>query len=273
MNKDILILGKGFIGSRLREALDCRISGKIITDLAGAEKEILKYKPKVIINCIGATGKRNVDDCELAKDDVLFANTYLPIILAEAALRNNIKLVHISSGCIYHYNYAEDKPIVEEKEPDYFDLYYSRTKIYAERALEALSKKYNILICRIRIPLDDRPHPRNIINKLIKYKHVVNLPNSLSYIPDFLAALKHLLKIDARGIYNIVNKGGLRYPELLDVYKKYVPDFEYSTIAYKKLKLKRTNLILSTRKLERSGFRVRDIHKALEECVSRYVKY
>ncbi len=272
MNKDILILGKGFIGSRLQQALNCRISGKIITSLADAEKEILKIKPKVIINCIGATGKRNVDDCELAKDEVLFANTYLPIILAEAALRNNIKLVHISSGCIYHYDYAKDNPITEEKIPDYFDLYYSRSKIYAERALEALTKKYNILICRIRIPLDDRPHPRNILDKLVKYRHVINLPNSLTYIPDFLAALKHLLKVNARGVYNIVNKGGVRYPELLDVYKKYVPDFKYSVIAYKKLKLKRTNLILSVRKLEGTGFKVRDIHKILEECVSRYVK-
>lgn len=272
MNKDILILGKGFIGSRLQEALDCRISGKIITDLAGAEKEILKYKPKVIINCIGATGKRNVDDCELAKDDVLFANAYLPIILAEVALRNNIKLVHISSGCIYHYNFPKDRPISEDKVPDYFDLFYSRTKIYAERALEVLAKKYNILICRIRIPLDNRKHPRNIINKLIKYKHVINLPNSLTYIPDFLAALKHLLKTDSRGIYNIVNKGGLRYPELLEVYKKYVPDFKYSVIAYKKLKTNRTNLILSVKKLEKTGFKVRPIHKILEECLSRYVK-
>ncbi len=267
-----MVLGKGFIGSRLREALDCRVSGRKITSLASAEKEILRHKPKVLINCIGATGKRNVDDCELAKDDVLFANTYLPIILAEVALRNNIKLVHISSGCIYHYDQTKDRPISEEKIPDYFDLYYSRTKIYAESSLGALAKKYNVLICRIRIPLDYRSHPRNILNKLITYKRVINLPNSLTYIPDFLAALKHLVKIDARGIYNIVNKGGLRYPELLDAYKKYDPDFKYSVIAYKKLKLNRTNLILSVKKLEKTGFKVRDIHNVLEECLSQYVK-
>ena len=39
-------------------------------------------------------------------------------------------------------------------------------------------------------------------------------------MPDFAKAVKHLINVEAKGIYNVVNKGGLRYPELLDVYKK-----------------------------------------------------
>ena len=95
---------------------------------------------KILIT--GITGQGNVDGCELEKDMTLFANTYMPIILAEVALRNNMKLVHISSGCIYHYDYARDKPLRETQ------------------------------------------------------------------IPDFIKALKHLIRVDARGIYNVVNKGG-----------------------------------------------------------------
>jgi hypothetical protein len=75
------------------------------------------------------------------------------------------------------------------------------------------------------------------------------------------------------GIYNVVNKGALRYSELLDVYKKYVPRFEYEIIDYRKLKLIRTNLVLSTEKLERSGFKIRNIKEVLEECVQGYLKY
>lgn len=273
MNKRILILGKGFIGARLQEAFDCNISERKIYSFKEAEEEIKKYSPKILINCIGYTGKNNIDDCELDKDKTLFANTFIPVILAEVALRNNIRFIHISSGCIYHYDFSHDTPIDEIKEPDFFELFYSRTKIYADQVLVVLSKKYPILIARIRVPLDNRPHSRNILTKLINYKKVIDIPNSITYIPDFISALSHLIKINATGIYNIVVKGPLRYPELMKIYKKYAPNFKYEVTDYKKMNLLRTNLILSTEKLEKSGFKVRDIHKVLEECVQEYLKF
>ena len=272
MNNKILILGRGFIGSRLAQEFDCEVSNKKIYSFKDADEEINKFRPGIIINCIGSTG-RNVDDCELDKDKTLMANTFVPAILAEVALRNHIRLVHISSGCIYHFDYAKDHPIDEDRIPDYYELFYSRSKIYSEQALKVLAKKYPILIIRIRIPLDNRPHPKNLLTKLIKYKKVIDIPNSVTYIPDFIKASKHLMGIEARGIYNVVNKGALSYPELLDTYKRYVPDFEYEVIEYKKLSLNRTNLILSTEKLEKVGFKVRDIHEVLEECIKDYLKY
>lgn len=272
-NKDILILGKGFIGTRIYENLDCSITSKHIYSYKDAESIYSEFSPRVIINCIGTTGKNNVDDCEKNIDRTLSSNTFIPLILAELAIRKNIKLVHISSGCIYHYNYKNQKPLSEIDLPDFFELFYSRTKIYSERALEILSKKFNILILRIRIPLDNKPHPKNILDKLIKYQKVIDASNSVTYLPDFIKALKYLIEIDAKGIYNVVNKGVLRYPELLDIYKKYVPDFKYQVIDFKKLNLVRTNLILSTEKLEKTGFKIRDIHEVLEECVRGYLSH
>ena len=272
MNNKILIFGNGFISGRLAEEFDCEVSDKKIYSFKDAEEEINKFRPAIIINCIGYTG-RNVDDCELDKDKTLMSNTFVPFILAEVALRNNIRLVHISSGCIYHFDYSKDHPIDEDKVPDYFELFYSRSKIYSEQTLKVLAKKYPILIIRIRIPLDNRPHPKNLLTKLIKYKKVINIPNSVTYIPDFIKASKHLIGIGAIGIYNVVSKGALIYPELLDIYKRYVPDFEFQVIDYETLNLVRTNLILSTKKLEQTGFKVRDIKETLEECVQDYVKY
>lgn len=272
MNRKILILGKGFIGERLQKELDCKIDGSMINCFSDAEKLIKKYNPKVIINCIGITGKRNVDDCELEKDATLLANSFVPVILAEVALRNRIKLVHLSSGCIFNFDYRKGLPIKEESVDYYYKLFYSRSKIYAERALEALARDYNILIARIRIPLLNAQHPKNVLDKLIRYKKVIDIPNSVTYIPDFIRAIKHLIKIDSRGVYNVVNKGGLRYPELMKIYQKYVPAFKFELIALKKLKLDRTNLILSTSKLEKTGFKVRNINSVLEECVKEYLK-
>jgi dTDP-4-dehydrorhamnose reductase len=273
MKNKILVLGRGYLGQKIKEDLDTEISDKKIFSYADAERIINHFNPSLLINCIGATGRRNVDDCELIKDKALIANSFVPIILAEVALRRKIRLVHISSGCIFHYDYSKDQEIDEEIIPDYLDLFYSRTKIYSEMALKTLSKEYPILILRIRIPLDNRPHPKNLLTKLIRYGKVIDLANSVTYLPDFIQALRHLVNIGATGIYNVVNRGGLRYPELMDVYKKYVPDYKYKIINYKALKLTRTNLILSVKKLRKTGFKVRDIHDVLEECVKEYLKY
>ncbi|UCD15929.1 MAG: sugar nucleotide-binding protein [Candidatus Omnitrophota bacterium] len=273
MDSKILILGGGFIGSRLTEAFECDISNRRINSFSDAQDEIKKYRPQIIINCIGYTGQRNVDDCEQDIDNTLSANTFIPVMLAEIALRNNIKFIHISSGCIFHYDYGKNQPISEDKQPDYFDLFYSRSKIYAERALDVLANRFNLLTVRIRVPLDSRPHPKNVLTKLIKYKKIIDMPNSVTYIPDFIKALKHLINIDAKGLYNVVNKGALRYPSLIEVYKKYVPDFECKVIDYSELNMDRTNLVLSTDKLEKSGFKMRDINEVLEECVKDYIKY
>jgi len=274
----ILIFGKGFIGKRIQEELHCEISDKHITCLKDIESEIDKFKPEIIINCIGTTGKigGNVDDLEEIKDKALFSNSLIPIMMAEVSLRRNIKLIHLSSGCIFHYDYKNQSPITEEQEGDFFDLFYSRTKIYSEQALKILSKKYDILILRIRIPLDNRTNPKNILDKLLAYKKIINIPNSITYIPSFTEALKHLIKIDATGIYNVVNKDSLKYSKLLDIYKKYKPEFEYQIIGldelYTKIKGKRTNILLSVEKLEKTGFKMPSIYDILEECVRTYLK-
>jgi len=273
MNKKILIFGKGFLGTKLYEALNCDITSGRIKVFDDAQTEVEKYKPDVIINCIGYTGERNVDDCEKDKNKTLLANTFVPIILGEIAYRNNIKLVHLSTGCIYYYDYVYQTPITEDFPPDYFNLYYSRSKIYAEAALRTLFSKTNILITRLRIPLDNEPHPKNILTKLLSFEKIIDVPNSVTYVPDFIQMIKHLIDIDAQGIYNAVNKGALRYQELLDVYKKYQSEYDYKIMDYEKFGLVRTNLVMSVEKLEKTGFKVRDIHEVIEECIQKYLAH
>jgi len=273
MKNKILILGNGYIANKLKKAWDCPIYDKKILSYQDAVRAFGKHKPRVLVNCIGHVGKHSVDDCELDADKCLLANTMVPVWLGEVAFRNPVKLVHISSGCIYHYDYSKGSAITEEDVPDYYNLFYSRTKIYAESVLNALSPRCNVLIVRIRVPLDVYPHPRNILTKLIRYKTIIDIPNSITYIPDFIRALEHLLEINAKGIFNATNKGALRYPALMDVYKKFIPDFEYKIIPLKSLKIDRTNLVLSVNKLEKTGFKVRKINDVLQECVEQYVKH
>lgn len=269
---EILILGNGYIAQRIQKEWGCRIYDKKILCYQDLVDVMKTHKPHILINCVGYVGENNVDDCEKDIEKCLQANTFLPIWLGEIAFRNPVKVVHISSGCMFHYDYERQHPITEELPPDYYKLFYSRTKIYSESVLNPLSLRCNILIVRIRIPLDIYPHPRNILTKLIKYQKVIDIPNSITYIPDFIKALKHLLEIDARGVFNAVSKGGLRYPKLLDIYCKHVPDFKYAVMPLTDLKLDRTNLLLSVRKLEKTAFKVRKIDQILEECVGKYTR-
>ncbi|MDO8580968.1 MAG: sugar nucleotide-binding protein [Candidatus Omnitrophota bacterium] len=272
MKNKILIVGKGYIGTHLAQTLQCPVSGQRISSFKDIQRLLDRYRPNTIINCIGHTGKRNVDDCELELDQTLSANTFVPILLAEAAWRKNIKFVHISSGCIYHYHYGKQEPIDEDRIPDYYDLYYSRTKIYAENVLTQMAKRCNILIARVRVPLDDAPHPKNLLTKLIRYQKIIDVPNSVTYLPEFVNAMKHLLRLNAEGIYNIVLKDALYYPDLLTLYQKYVPDYRFKVIPLRNLELVRTNLVMSARKLANSGFHVSSTKDILKKCVQRYVK-
>lgn len=267
----VLVLGKGFIGTRLAKTLKYQISDARIHVLSDAQKIIKKYNPDVIINCIGHTGRRDVDDCEKALNKTFLANTVVPLLLAEACFRAKVKFVHMSSGCVFCPPVDTRAPITEKITPDFFDLYYARTKIYTEAALSALGRQHNILILRVRLPLDIVPHPHNLLTKLVGFSRVIDCPNSATYIPDFIAAVRHLIRIDAQGIFNVVNSGALRFPELLKIYQRYRPQHRFAIVDLKELKIKRMNYLLSNKKLLVTGFRIRPIQAVLEECVRQYL--
>jgi len=267
--RKIGIIGSGYIGNRIYKELGAELLNEHIYTLGDCYKFLDKYS--IIINTAGYIGKNNVDECELNRQKTLSSNVFLPIILGEYCLRTGKKLIHIGSGCVYYFDEIKQSPITEIDEPDYYKLYYSRTKVYAEKVLKYIAKKANILILRIRIPLDYISHPKNILNKLIKYKSVIDAKNSVTYIPDMILAIKHLIINDKKGIYNLVNKGALYYPDLMNEYKKYNTNFEFTIMRTEDLLLDRTNLLMNTKKLEKTGFKIREIKDIIPECVRKYV--
>ena len=268
---EILVFGAGYIGSYLWPLLDAKRTDVRINTYKDVQAQIDFYKPKVIINCIGHYDG-DLDGCEKDIDKTIFSFSTVPLLLVEAAIRNGLKLVHITSGCMFEYDHKEDSPITEDMRPTFFDILYSRAKIYAEASLDALSNACDILQLRIAKPIDWVPHPKNQLTKMIGYKSVVDIPHSFTYMPDFSLMVRHLLKEDATGIYNCVNYGSIRYRDILEEYRKYVHTHSYSIMEESELKLNRTHPILSSDKLEESGFQVRDIHDVIEPCVKQYVE-
>ena len=58
-------------------------------------------KGSTIINCAGYVGLPNVDACELNKGATIMGNVVFPMMLSDVCRTRGIRLVHISSGCIY----------------------------------------------------------------------------------------------------------------------------------------------------------------------------
>ena len=240
-----------------------------IADQAAVRRVLEEQKPDVVINAAGKTGKPNVDWCETHKLETLRANVTGPLILLEETQRIGAKLVHMSSGCIY----AGDNGgggFKEEDEPNFHGSYYARTKGWADQML----KEFDVLILRIRMPFDGSVHPRTLVGKLLKYTRVLDEPNSITYIPDFIDAAKKLIEKGKSGIYNITNPGAISPYEIMMRYKEVVDSthqFERLTLDRlgEVVKAGRSNCVLSTEKLEKEGIRMQSVQDAVAEAMNQ----
>jgi 3,5-epimerase/4-reductase len=273
-----LVFGNGFIGNRFANFLqDSTISYSRINKIDDVDLQIKIHDPEVVINTIGKTGRPNVDWCELNKDETFFSNVTVPTLIAEACENANIRFVHIGSGCIYQTDEHSYAGFSETDRPNFKGSFHSRTKIFAENIL---SEYGNILQLRIRMPIDDIPSPRNLIDKLIGYKYVIgDIPNSITCIPDLMTTAKILMDRNEIGIFNVINRGVITHKQILSIYKQMVdPSYEMPTfVGLEKLKeltlAERSNCILYNARLEGKGIRMRHVLEAVEDCMRQYAKY
>ena len=228
-------------------------------------------KDSTIINCAGYTGKPNVDACESNKDKTIMGNVVLPVMLSGVCRARGLKLIHISSGCIY----TGDKEFAEDDASN-FDFnngsFYSGTKDLAERSIKDNPLVY---IFRLRIPFDQHPSPRNYITKLLTYETLVDATNSLSHRGDFAKYCIGLAEGGAPfGIYNVTNKGGITTREVVDFLKFKIKNKEFKFFKdYEEfegvIKTPRSNCVLNTNKIEKY-IEIRTVQDALEDALSSY---
>jgi 3,5-epimerase/4-reductase len=232
----------------------------------------LDEHPDLVVNCAGKTGHPNVDWCEEHKMETLSANVTGPLVLAEECAKRHIFFVHLSTGCIYD----GQGPYTEKDSPNFIGSFYSRTKATAETLLNELSEG-EILQLRLRMPFEGTPHPRNLITKLTGYPKINALPNSLTYIPDFMKAAKELIEKRATGTYNVVNPGAISPYGIMKIYKEIVdPSAAFEAfIPQKNPQAKngeRSDCILGTAKLEAEGIVLQPIEEAVREALTEYRK-
>ena len=268
--KVLLFGAHGYLGEHFRRIYpDAVEGGADIADASAVAARLDAVKPDVIINCAGRTGRPNVDWCETHKEETVRSNVTGPLVLLDECAKRGIYWLHLSSGCVYAGDNG-GRGFTEEDPPNFSGSFYSRSKAWADQVL----REFPVLILRLRMPFDGSENPRNLITKLRGYARVLDEPNSLTYLPDFVDAAVALIGKRATGIYNVVNPGLSSPYAVMAKYREIVdPGHSFERLTAEQLgevvAAGRSNCILSTEKLEREGIRMRPVEEAVEEAMRR----
>ncbi|PAY16614.1 dTDP-4-dehydrorhamnose reductase [Rhodopirellula sp. SM50] len=236
--------------------------------------------PDVLINCAGYTGKPNVDACELDKANCIAGNAVLPGVINEACETLGIPWGHVSSGCIFTGRRSDGGGFTEEDDPNFSFRnnncsWYSGTKALGE---EVLADASNCYIWRLRIPFSNIDSPRNYLSKVQRYENLLEAENSLSNLPEYVAAcLDCFDKNVAVGIYNLTNPGSVTTSEVVEMIKEAgVCDKEFRFFASegefmaKAAKTPRSNCVMDCSKALNAGLKLSPIHACIRQALANW---
>jgi dTDP-4-dehydrorhamnose reductase len=284
-SKTFLVFGgkTGWMGQMLMKVLQDKGQKAIaaesrLENRAEIQTEIERWLPDCVINAAGRTGVPNVDWCEEHKQEALRANVIGPLNLADITYQGGIHMINIGTGCIYEYD--EKHPVgsgigfKEVEPPNFHGSFYSHSKIMLD---DLLLHYPNVLNLRLRMPISSDLHPRNFITKIIKYKKVINVPNSMSILEDLLPLIPKMAERKLIGCYNFVNPGVISHNEILDLYREHIDSrFTYRNFSVEEqnaiLKAKRSNNQLDTSKLQKEFPHLLSIKESMKEVLKRMVR-
>jgi dTDP-4-dehydrorhamnose reductase len=269
MSRILLFGGRGYLGHHFHQVYPhAVVADADIADAEAISTLLDRVDSDIVINCAGRTGRPNVDWCESHRAETFRSNVQGPLVLLDECLRRDRYLVHLSSGCIYEGDndcsgYSEEDP------PNFTGSFYSRSKTLSDQLLG----DFPVLTLRLRMPFDGTTSERNLLMKLRQYSRVLDVPNSLTALPDFLFAASRLIDRRATGIWNIVNEGAISPFEIMCRYRDLVdPAHRFERLALEDLaevtRAGRSNCVLSTAKLRAAGIVMPPIHEAIDKALA-----
>jgi dTDP-4-dehydrorhamnose reductase len=264
--KNILILGRGFIGQNLsnyfsKNSVDHEIYSKSMLDYTNVDNynNFLKENENkyfAVINTSGYTGRPNVDACEANKVDCWNWNVIYPVNITKISNEHKLPVIQINSGCIYN---GYDKSYTEEDVPN-FGLFSNESSFYSKckHTCEMLLENNNAIayIMRIRIPFTHVNEPKNYFTKLLKYSDLIDMENSVTSVTDFnnfIFRFIHLIQDLPGGIYNVCNPEPVKASQVVEIMRKYnMENADWKFIDVKDLQTvaNRSNCVLDTKKIE-----------------------
>ncbi len=266
--KTLIFGSRGYLGGYFHSLYpDAACPDADIADADAVSHIFDAEKPDVVINTAGRTGRPNVDWCEDHKRETIHSNVTGPLVLLEECGKRGIYWVHLGTGCVYSGD--ETTPFTEHDPPNFTGSFYSRTKGCIDQVL----KDFPVLNIRLRMPFDGSTNERNLIMKLRNYHRVLDAGNSMTYIPDLLAAVSKLIEQRTTGAFNVVNPGVISPYRIMELYREIVdPSQKFQRLKLEDLadvaKTGRSNCVLATAKLEGQGISLRPVEDAVKEALN-----
>ncbi len=272
--KILIIGGKGFIGSRCAEIWpDAVVADRRVECEEDVRALLVEHQPDAVLNAAGVVGKPNVDWCETHQLETIRGNTELPIMIARVCQEAGVYLLHVATGCVF-YGYSENISGWTEHDFPNPSAVYTRSKYAADLVLSTLP---HVGIARIRMPIDSRPSPGNLIDKLASYPRVIDVVNSVTIIPDMVQVFRQLIEKKGTGIFHVVNPGALTHREILGMYEETVDAHhtnEWLTadelVSAGLAKGKRSNTLLASPRLQALGIVLPEVHDSLQKIMKEY---
>lgn len=292
MSVNILILGKGYISSKIQKYWNDDKYNLIFCSqgedlyLTHLDDLIIRYNPAFVVNCYGFTGKPNVDSCENHAEECYRRNINDTRHIMRTCQKLGVNFITVSTGCVYNDELGR---VFTEDDPHNFGYtnptasVYSKSKSWFEvDFLDTLKKddvKNKNYLLRIRMPFDGDMDDKNYINKIIKYDKLVDYSNSITYIPSLVEFINIIIRGDVEsGVYNVVNKGGIKASNVINIYNTVmgytkVVNKWYTTddlLSEGLMKCRRSNCVLSTSKLEKYYPDILTSNVAVELAINEY---
>ena len=121
------------------------------------------------------------------------------------------------------------------------------------------------------MPFDLAPHSRCLLQKLAAMSHVVDAPNSLTYVPDLIRALDALIMRQRTGLYHVVNPG---VASPLEIARRLRTGGDEQPIAITPVELderttaRRSHCRLRCDRLAAEGLTMSPVHEALAAAIA-----
>lgn len=284
-----LIGASGYVGAEFAKEITARgdqltTVGRATCDLYSVDsltKVLRATSPDVVVNCAGYTGKPNVDACELDKANCVAGNAVLPGVIRKACETLGLAWGHVSSGCIFTGRRNDGNGFTETDAPNFSFRqnncsWYSGTKALGEEVLADAAQCY---VWRLRIPFSNVDSPRNYLSKVQRYENLLEAENSLSNLPEFVAAcLDCFAKSLPFGTYNLTNPGSMTTSEVVELIKEagvsektfrfFDSEDEFMRLA---AKTPRSNCVMDSSKAIEAGLKLTPIGESIRQALDSWI--
>lgn len=282
--------GNGWIGKQVVNELVKQNHKYVLAvsradDKESVEKEIQSIKPTHILCLIGRThgeGFATIDYLEQSGKiyENVRDNLFSPLVLALLAVKYNIHLTYLGTGCIFAFDdthpfeFGGENGFSEESRPNFFGSAYSVVKGFTDELMHMLES--NVLNLRIRMPISSDNSPRNFIHKITHYDKICSIPNSMTVLDDMIPVMIDMAINKRTGTINLTNPGLITHNEILEMYREIVDSsFTWKNFTLEEqakiLKAGRSNNYLDTTKLETMyPTNIKNIKDSVRDVLKKY---